>query len=419
MHMTIGDLVEEVDERNPPEGAVVFSVSEKLGIVPQSHLFRKQIATDDKSKYRRVQFGDIVYNPYLLWNRAVGVCFDQRGGCVSPAYPVLRPRESGIERFLHYFFRSDQLISAVDAIAAGSVTRRRTAPLVDVLNFVFDLPELAQQRAANVLLSSIDGKIELNRRMNETLESITRAIFKSWFVNFDPVRAKAEGQEPVLPKSLVDLFPDRFEDSGGIPVGWKSGTLAEYAELNPESWSKSTVPREIAYVDLANTKWGKVEGVQRYDWKDAPSRAQRILRPGDTIVGTVRPGNGSFSLIAQPGLTGSTGFAVLRPRKSTYEEYVYLAATSRENIERLSHLADGAAYPAVQPDVVLATVVVQPTESVIQCFSEAVKPLMARAAANWRESDTLGAIRDTLLPKLIAGELQFSDAEQVISETSS
>ena len=89
--------------------------------------------------------------------------------------------------------------------------------------------------------------------------------------------------------------------------------LGDVAHLNPESWSKTNNPSSVEYVDLANTKWGVIESTQHFSWKGAPSRARRVLRPGDTIVGTVRPGNGSYSLIGDDGLTGSTGFAVLRP----------------------------------------------------------------------------------------------------------
>ena len=104
---------------------------------------------------------------------------------------------------------------------------------------------------------------------------MARALFKSWFVDFDPVRAKAEDRDPSLPQPIADLFPDRFEDSelGEIPAGWKVGTLADFAALNPEVWAKDAVPDAIEYVDLANTKWGKIEAIQRYLWKDAPSRA--------------------------------------------------------------------------------------------------------------------------------------------------
>jgi type I restriction enzyme S subunit len=132
------------------------------------------------------------------------------------------------------------------------------------------------------------------------------------------------------------------------------------------------------------------------------------LRPGDTIVGTVRPGNGSYAFITQAGLTGSTGFAVLRPRVCDFAEFTYLAATALENIEALSHLADGGAYPAVRPEVVAATQVARPNDDVLREFSRVVGPLLQKLAENERESRTLAALRDTLLPKLISGELRVS-----------
>lgn len=215
------------------------------------------------------------------------------------------------------------------------------------------VPPLTEQRAIAHILGTLDDKIELNRRMNETLEATARALFKSWFVDFDPVRAKAEGRWRKgeclrgLPANLWDLFPDRLVDSelGEIPEGWQAATLVDFASLNSESWSKETRPEVISYVDLSNTKWGRIETVTPYAQQDAPSRAQRVLRPGDTIVGTVRPGNGSYAFVSANGLTGSTGFAVLRPRRPEYAQFVYLAATASENIETLSHLADGGAYP--------------------------------------------------------------------------
>ncbi len=144
---------------------------------------------------------------------------------------------------------------------------------------------------------------------------------------------------------LYDLFPDRLVESelGERPEGWEVTSLSEFSSLNPETWTKRTRPRAISYVDLSNTKWGRVESVTNYEAADASSRAQRVLRPLDTIVGTVRPGNGSYALISDEGLTGSTGFAVLRPIRRECSEFVYLAATARENIERLSNLADGGA----------------------------------------------------------------------------
>jgi type I restriction enzyme S subunit len=179
--------------------------------------------------------------------------------------------------------------------------------------------------------------------------------------------------------------------------------------LNPESWTRETRPEVMEYVDLSNTKWGRIDAVTRYSQEEAPSRAQRVLRPLDTIVGTVRPGNGSYAFILVEGLTGSTGFTVLRPTKREYAEYVYLVASGPENIERLAHLADGAAYPAVRPEVVAATRVVKPDVKAIKGFADIATTILANIAANEAETSTLAILRDTLLPKLISGELRVAD----------
>ena len=245
-------------------------------------------------------------------------------------------------------------------------------------------------------------------------------MFKAWFVDFEPVRAKMEGRWkrgqslPGMPAHLYDLFPDRMVESelGEIPEGWKMRTLADYATLNPESWSKVTRPSAIRYVDLFGTKWGRIESVTDYASSEAPSRAQRVLRPLDTLVGTVRPGNGSYTLIGEEGLTGSTGFAVLRPLNRINAEFVYLAATAAENIERLSNLADGGAYPAVRPEVVLATPVPIINPPLINVFSRQISPMLEEVSENESESRVLAQLRDTLLPKLVSGALLVSGTKE-------
>jgi type I restriction enzyme S subunit len=217
------------------------------------------------------------------------------------------------------------------------------------------VPDLSEQDGIATLLNSIDDKIDLNRRMNETLEAMAQAIFKDWLVDFGPTRAKIEGRPPYLAPDIWALFPDRLGDEGR-PEAWTVGTLADYANLNPENWSRVSYPLFVRYVDLSGTKWGTIENIEPHSRDDAPSRAQRVLRPGDTIVGMVRPGNGSYAFVSEDGLTGSTGFAALRPMHRDTREFVYLAVTTRENIDRLAHLADGGAYPAVRPEVVMATV---------------------------------------------------------------
>ena len=126
----------------------------------------------------------------------------------------------------------------------------------------------------------------------------------------------------------------------------------------------------------------------------------------------MRPGNGSYAFISEDGFTGSTGFAALRPLRTEYAEFVYFAATAAVNIEALSHLADGGAYPAVRPEVVVATQVIRSGDAILESFHIA-GPLVAKMAENERESRTLAALRDTLLPKLISGALRVKDAAAI------
>ena len=268
------------------------------------------------------------------------------------------------------------------------------------------IPNIKVQKAIASVLGALDDKIENNRRMNETLEEMARAIFKSWFVDFDPVHAKAAGNA---------LFPSSFGDDG-LPVGWSKEELTSYAILNSKSHSARNAPEEVWYADLANTKNGVIENVEHYTWLDAPSRAKRILQEGDTIVGTVRPGNRSFAYIGRSDslITGSTGFAVLTPKKDVFREFIYCAATSDENIDRLSHLADGGAYPAVRPNVVSETPVSISSENLMLAFHLQTADLLTKATTNILENQTLVELRDTLLPKLMSGEIRVSDAEQEV-----
>ncbi|MBE3064421.1 MAG: restriction endonuclease subunit S [Spirochaetes bacterium] len=369
----------------------VFGANGPIGWTSQPLVQGPGVILGRKGAYRGVQFSR---DPFFV---------------IDTAYYVVPKREINM-RWLYYATIHYKLGEVDDGSPIPSTTRAAVY-VIDL-----DVPPLDEQHAVAHILGTLDDKIELNRRLSETLEAIARALFKSWFVDFDPVRAKAEGWNAGLPKPLADLFPARLVDSelGEIPEGWEVGTLADMSALNQEVWSKLTRPSEIRYVDLSNTKWGRIEAISVHLEADAPSRAQRVLRPRDTIVGTVRPGNGSYAFIAEDGLTGSTGFAVLRPARPEYAEVVYLAATARENIEALSRLSDGGAYPAVRFEVVAATQVVRSTDQVVDRFARVTGPLFAKMSQNERESRTLAALRDTLLPKLISGELRVHDAERLI-----
>ena len=364
------------------------------------------------SKYS-LRRGDIVFSRVGSVDRCALVRKAENGWLFSGRCLRIRPNPNKIDSaYLSYFFGLPSFKEYVRAIAVGATMPSLNTQILSdiVVPHPYDLTE---QRAIAHILGTLDDKIELNRRMNETLEAMARALFKSWFVDFDPVRAKMTGRDPGLPQPLADLFPDRLVNSelGEIPEGWEVGTLEDIALLNPESWSTRNAPVEISYVDLSNTKWGQIEKVETYPWERAPSRGRRVLRNGDTIVGTVRPGNGSFSLIDKDGLTGSTGFAVLRPKTLSDAELVWCAATCQDNIDRLAHLADGGAYPAVRPGAVAATNLALADFGTREVFSVFAKSILDTVSANKQQTRILTELRDTLLPKLIGGELRVKDAK--------
>ncbi|MCC6916401.1 restriction endonuclease subunit S [Nitrosomonas sp.] len=302
--------------------------------------------------------------------------------------------------FISYFFHSNEgrhkLLANASQTGVPSIAR----PSSYLKTIELPLPPLEEQGAIAETLGVLDDRIDNLHQTNATLEAIAAALFKSRFVDFDGV----------LPEDMQELELDL------IPKGWRVGTLADLCELNAAKWTDKKHPPTVRYIDLSGVSSNRIEAITEYAFDEAPSRARMHLREGDTIVGTVRPGNRAFAYIHMPdaSLTGSTGFAVLSPRKPHYASFIYLAITRNEAIERLANLADGAAYPAVRPNVVAETPCVVAPDQVIAEFSAVTKPMLERIERNSQQAATLATLRDTLLPRLISGRLRVSDAEAAI-----
>ena len=357
------------------------------------------------------------------WQMGKAVLIDKPVATNQQVNTIIPDRSIIDDMFLYYSLtaRSSEIFNLG---AGGSRT-----PILNKSGFEsfrIQIPALSFQKRIADILGTLDDKIELNRQTNETLEAMARRLFRSWFVDFDPVHAKAAARRefpgldnaelsrralPNMAPEIAELFPETFQDSplGPIPKGWKSGTLAECASLNPDTWNRKNYPPVIHYVDLSSTKWGVIQKVETFSSANAPSRAQRKLRIGDTIIGTVRPGNGSFALVDQENLTGSTGFAVLRPNAVEHSEFIYLSATVNENIDRLAHLADGGAYPAIRPEVVCETEVVIADPKLMVAFHQKVCDLFSQMSTNTCLSTELAKSRDELLPRLLSDEVWTKD----------
>ena len=306
--------------------------------------------------------------------------------------------------FLRYLLQSTPVQEEPKARATGTtVLGIKQSELRKVS---LTLPPLPEQKRIAHILGTLDDKIELNRRMNATLEAMAQALFQSWFVDFDPVRRNAEG---ATPRPEDSLFPDSFEDSamGEISKGWRCSTISDVCEINEWTLSKKDGLSELEYVEISEVNRGDIGNIPIYIRGEEPSRARRRLRHGDTVLSTVRPDRGAYFLSLNPPIKRvvSTGFAVLTPTKAPWS-YVHAAIIQPEVSDHLGHVADGGAYPAVSPEIIGACNVALPAGSkVLEAFHQVCAPRFERAEANRIESRTLAALRDTLLPKLLSGEL--------------
>ncbi|HEV8711375.1 MAG TPA: restriction endonuclease subunit S [Candidatus Binatia bacterium] len=361
--------------------------------------------------------GDIV----LTTEAPLGQVAQLDGNNVALAQRVvtLRGKEGVIDNtFLKFLLQSRSVQEQLRGRSTGTTVHGiRQSELRKVLLLV---PPFVEQRAIAHILGTLDDKIELNRRMSETLEAMARAIFKSWFVDFDPVRVKAEGRDPGLPKPIADLFPDRFQEPelGEIPEGWAFAPLPEVIEVNPPR----TLRRgEVApYLDMANmpTRVHSPDAVI-----DRPFGSGIRFMNGDTLVARITAcfENGKTAYVdflddGQVGW-GSTEYIVLRPRAPLPTEFAYCLARSSGFREFAIHSMTGSSGRQRVPAESLSHyVVVTPSKEVAQRFGELVAPLFARARATTQGSRKLAALRDSLLPKLICGELRVRDAEQLLSE---
>ena len=309
-------------------------------------------------------------------------------------------------KFVFYFFR--QQFTRLQSMDVGSANPTLNRNHVHAITLHW--PPLAEQKAIAAALGALDDKIELNRRMNGKLEDLARALFQSWFVDFDPVRAKMDGREPVgLDPATAALFPEHFEHGkhGILPVGWHCAAIEEVCAINAWTLGKNDDLEMLEYIEISEVSRGNIAKIATYQRGEEPNRARRRLRNGDTVLSTVRPDRGSYFLSLNPpeNRVASTGFAVLTPSKVPWS-FLHVALTLPAVSDHLGQMADGGAYPAVRLEVIGAMQVSLPNNpKVLQAFHRICAPLLEQAEANRTQSRTLATLRDTLLPKLLSGEL--------------
>ncbi len=321
------------------------------------------------------------------------------------------------ERFAYYFLKCFDFQGYNSCSAQPSLNRNYIHPVL------VDVPPPSEQRAIARILGALDDKIELNRRMNETLQAMARALFKSWFVDFDPVHANAEGRITGLPKQMADLFPGRFKDSemGEIPEQWTVGTILEQAELLSGGTPKTD--RED-YWD-GGVPWASAGDVSQCDQtflvstertvteKGLKESATQLIPAFSTVVVARGATTGRMVLFGRAMAMNQTCYALTSKIKTPFALHCHL----RQMINDLVHAAHGSVFNTITTSTFNSGHFVLPPGRVLVEFEKCVSPFFSRILANSTESQALTALRDTLLPKLISGELRVKDAERQLEAT--
>ena len=339
---------------------------------------------------------------------------------VNQHVAIVRPDPAKLDaRFLRYYLVSPHVQSILLSWAdSGSTRKALTKQMIE--SFEVNAPvDVSVQRAIAHILGTLDDKIELNRRVNGTLEEMARALFKSWFVDFEPVRAKMEGRWrrgqslPGMPAVLYDLFPDGMVDSelGEIPEGWEVKVLGDVVELNPrEPLKRGTVAPYLAMASLPTS------GPNTDDWVLREFTSGTRFRNGDALLARITPclenGKTAFvqSLPEHSVGWGSTEFIVMRAIHPAPPVYAYLLARDPAFREySIQSMTGTSGRQRVQIDVLSSYLLPCPPVNIWAEFNALASRMFAGIELNHKESLVLAMQRNALLPKLVSGAVRIAE----------
>ena len=382
-----------------------------------------RITMDDAGRLRRylVQTGDIVYSRRGDVEKRALIREKEDGwlcgtGCLRVRFGTHGEDPS----YASYYLGHPEVRAWIVRHAQGATMPNLNTSILSSLPFV--VPPIAEQRAIAYVLTTLDNKIELNRRMNETLEEMARAIFKSWFVDFDPVRAKAEGRDPGIPKHIADLFPDRFEESelGMMPAGWKVRSFAETVDILGGGTPKTSVPEywsgEIPWYSVVDAPRDAdvfvIDTEKKTTQAGIENSSARILPTGASII-SARGTVGRVALVGSPMAMNQSCYGL---HDSTSEHGYYTYFATRNLVAILQQRVHGAVFDTITRDTLRGVPITVPDREVIDAFEYEVAPNLERILANLRQSKALSEIRDAALPGLISGTLRVPNARKLIDE---
>ena len=309
-------------------------------------------------------------------------------------------RRKTSQNFLYYFLVSEQGQRCIGEKVVGSTQPK--LPLYGIESIPINLPPLQEQKAIAHILGTLDDKIELNRKTNETLEAMAKALFKSWFVDFDPVRAKAEGRPTGLPAEISDLFPDSFEDSelGEIPSGWSIAALSDIAHI-------STGKRPESVADSRSS----ANRIPVYGGAGIMGYTHSALIDGEPILATGRVGTlGVVNRVLEKAWI-SDNTLIINPGKTNFV-YVYHYLLGQD----LKSLNRGSTQPLISQREIKSLPIATPPRSLLSTFCELTQHWQERQTSLLKDNGNTKTLLDALLPKLISGEIRIPNAEKMLEE---
>ncbi len=366
---------------------------------------------------KKILKGDLLFSEIRPANkRFARVDFSADNFVVSTKFMVIRANSNIEANFLYLFLSSQKTLNEFQRIAES---RSGTFPQItfDAIEHLrVPLLPIKIQKDIVTFIEALNDKIENNRRVNETLEEMAQAIFKSWFVDFDPVHAKAAGNAPAhMNAETAALFPSSFGDDG-LPVDWSLGKLSDLVDLNPTERIKKG--ELSSYVEMANlpTTGSSISNVVLREFKSGTK-----FRNGDTLLARITPclenGKTAYVDVLNDGEVawGSTEYIVMRTKDPLPKFYSYVLARNEHFREHAIRSMTGTSgRQRAQADMVAAYEVVMPSNQVAFAFSEECQNWFSKIRCNASENQTLAELRDTLLPKLMSGEIRVADAEREV-----
>ena len=313
---------------------------------------------------------------------------------------IVRGNHRADTRFLSYVLSQTEISGYLTGSTMPKLTQGNLNRLLVIA------PPLAEQKAIASILGALDDKIELNRRMNATLEAMARALFQSWFVDFDPVRSKLDGRKPEgMDKATAALFPDAFQESslGEIPQDWRLGSLGELVQLRTDRVDATPAKDSIRYIALEDMPSKSID-LSNFQLGSSVNSSITAFCKGDVLFGSMRPYFHKVGLAFFNGITRTTTF-VLRPKKDCFRHFALLHFFSDDVVAYSTTASVGTTIPYVRWDSMESYNIAVPPDLLLEAFEKTVSLLVKRIAAQGEESRTLANLRDTLLPKLLSGEL--------------